>query len=519
MTRYALRLERTLGPLVVSWIEQNLCHGPGDVQGQPVELDDERVRFILGAYAIDDQGRRIVRRAVLSRSKGWGKSEFAAMLVSAEALGPVRFAGWDHDGKPLGRPVQAPYIPVVATEEMQSGHVYGAVEFMLREGAVSATPGLDVGQTRTFLPDGGKIQPITAKAVSKEGGRESFAAFDESHLFITPELHRLHDTIRRNLAKRKVAEPWSLEASTMYSPGEDSVAEQSHSYAQAIAAGKIKDASFLFDHRSGPADFDFAVDEQLRAALVEAYGEAAGWMDLERLLAEARDPMTDASDFMRYFVNVPTKREAGMFVKASVWNGLAEEGLEIAEGADVCLGLDGSRTFDTTVVAWAELREDGTIAVDACVLSVRAHVAHHVLHEGGKIDFEDVEAFTIDRFDLFDVREVAYDPRYLERSAELVDRRLPDSLIFPVEPSSRLMRDALQTFYRVVHEGTLRHRGDPVIAAHLANCAVERGFRDEIRRVRKIDERKPIDAVPAMALAVWRATQAETSDIPLAVFV
>jgi hypothetical protein len=107
------------------------------------------------------------------------------MLVCAEALGPVRFAGWDHDSKPLGRPVQAPYIPVVATEEMQSGHVYGAVEFMLREGAVSGTPGLDVGQTRTFLPDGGKIQPITAKAVSKEGGRESFAAFDESHLFIT----------------------------------------------------------------------------------------------------------------------------------------------------------------------------------------------------------------------------------------------------------------------------------------------------------------------------------------------
>jgi hypothetical protein len=42
---------------------------------------------------------------------------------------------------------------------------------------------------------------------------------------------------------------------------------------------------------------------------------------------------------------------------------------------------------------------------------------------------------------------------------------------------------------------------------------------DEIRRVRKIDERKPIDAVPAMALALWRATQAETSDIPLAAFV
>jgi hypothetical protein len=80
---------------------------------------------------------------------------------------------------------------------------------------------------------------------------------------------------------------------------------------------------------------------------------------------------------------------------------------------------------------------------------------------------------------------------------------------FPVEPSSRHIRDALQTFYRVVSEGTLRHRGDSVIAAHLANCAVERGHRDEIRRVRKIDDRKPIDAVPAVALAVWRATLAQ----------
>ena len=42
------------------------------------------------------------------------------------------------------------------------------------------------------------------------------------------------------------------------------------------------------------------------------------------------------------------------------------------------------------------------------------------------------------------------------------------------------MRNALQTFNRVVSEGALRHRGDPLICAHVANCAVERGHRDEI---------------------------------------
>jgi len=281
--------------------------------------------------------------------------------------------------------------------------------------------------------------------------------------------------------------------------------------------GKTHDKGFLFDHREGPQEFEFSDDDPLRAALVAAYGEAAGWIDLDRLVAEA-DPQVDESDFRRYFLNQPTRREAGLFVKGSVWDALADPGLELPEGEPVCLGLDGSRTFDTTVVATAGWREDGTILVDARVFSVRPDVAHHVLHEGGRIDFEDVEGFTVDRFDLFDVLEVAYDPRYLERSAELVDRRLSQGMIFPVEPSSRHMRDALQTFFRVVSEDTLRHGGDPVIAAHLANCAVERGHRDEIRRVRKIDDRKPIDAVPALALAVWRATLARAPAPGLLVF-
>jgi phage terminase large subunit-like protein len=513
-----LRLDRTLGPLVVSWIEANLCHGPGDVQGQAVELDDERVKFIFGAYEIDDHGRRVVRRAALSRSKGWGKSEFAGMIVCAEALGPVRFRGWDHDGRPLGGPVQAPYIPVMATEEQQAGHIYGATEFMLQHGPISGLPDLDVGMTRTFVPGGGLIRPVTAKAVSKEGGRESFAAFDEPHLYVLPELHHLHDTIRRNLAKRKAAEPWSLEVSTMYAPGEDSVAEQSHAYAEAVSSGKIKDRSFLFDHRSGPREFDFSDDEQLRSALTEAYGGAAAWMDLERLIAEARDPMTEPSDFMRYFVNVPSKRESGLFIRSSVWDACADPDLEIADGARVCMGADGSRTFDTTVCAVAEHREDGTVAVDACVFSVRPHVAHHVLHEGGKIDFDDVEAFMLDCFDRWEVVEFGYDPRYLERSVEIIERRLASGLVFPVEPSSKHMREALQVFYRLAVEGLIRHDGDPVIAAHLGNCGVDRGHSDEIRRVRKIDERLPIDAVPAMALAVWRAVESASDSEPLWAF-
>ena len=80
-----VKLDRTLGPRVVEWIERNLVHGPGDVQGQRVELDDEQTKFLLRAYQVDDTVKRLVRRAVYSRPKGSAKTELAAMVACAEA--------------------------------------------------------------------------------------------------------------------------------------------------------------------------------------------------------------------------------------------------------------------------------------------------------------------------------------------------------------------------------------------------------------------------------------------------
>ena len=150
----------------------------------------------------------------------------------------------------------------------------------------------------------GGSRPVTAKATSKEGGRETFAAFDETHLFVLPELHRLHDTIRRNLGtKRKESEPWSLEVSTMYAPGEDSVAERSHAFAQAVAEGKIRDPGFLFDHRGGAGRVRLRRRRTAPGRARRSLRGGVSWIDLDRLVAEARDPQTEESDFRRYFLN------------------------------------------------------------------------------------------------------------------------------------------------------------------------------------------------------------------------
>lgn len=177
----------SLGHDVVTWVEQHLVHGPGDVMGEPIVLDDEFYEFVVRAYRLDPEtGRRVYRRAFLSRAKGRAKSELAAMLVCAEALAPVRFDGWNAEGEPVGRPVKSPYIRCLATEEGQSGNTFDNVSVMMAhvvERHGDTYPGIDFGRstqtsTRIILhAQHGEVVPSTASGASKDGGKETFAVF------------------------------------------------------------------------------------------------------------------------------------------------------------------------------------------------------------------------------------------------------------------------------------------------------------------------------------------------------
>ncbi len=65
----------SLGYDLIDWIEAFTCHGPGDVQGDPIELDAEWRKFLVDAYELDPAtGRRVRDGAVLSRPKGRAKA-------------------------------------------------------------------------------------------------------------------------------------------------------------------------------------------------------------------------------------------------------------------------------------------------------------------------------------------------------------------------------------------------------------------------------------------------------------
>lgn len=474
----------SLGQQVVEHIEEFLCHGPGDVVGEPIELDDEFYAFIVKAYRIDPEtGRRMYRRAFLSRAKGRAKSEIAGMLVCSEALFPVRFDGWDADGEPVGRPVKSPFIRCLATEEGQSGNTYDNVSTMLEylvEHHGDDYPGIDIGKSaqsssRIILHhQRGEITPSTASSAAKDGGKETFAVFDETHLYVLPELRRMHGTVRRNLRKRKEAEPWCLETSTMYKPGQDSVAEATHTYYKAIREGRIRDADaagLLFDHRQAQDGTDLADRDALLAGLKEAYGPAAAWMDLDGIIAEIWDPQSAPSDSRRYWLNQPVAAEDAL-LDPGKWALCASE-LRLQDGDEIVLGFDGGKSDDATALIALRISDR---LVQPLGIWERPEGP---MGKNWEVDRKQVSDLVAHAFGMYQVRAMFADVKLWESYIDEWGETYRDELLVKASPRSAIGYDmrghqqeltkATEALVQAIEDRKILHTDHKMLNRHVGN--------------------------------------------------
>ena len=485
---------RSLGWLAVWWIEQFCVHGPGDVQGTPVKLDDEFTAFIVDVYALDESGRRLYDSAFLSRAKGRAKSELAGFIVLFEALGPARFSYWAEGGEtyerngllytyskgePVGVELTAPFIRCLATEEGQAGNTYDNVHYNLSEGPLAeGLPRDAAGLTRIFLPGGGEIIPSTASNSAKDGGKETMVVFDETHLYNRPELKRMYQTVRRNLAKRKIAEPWSLETSTMYLPGEKSVAEETHELAKMIAEGKTKKQRLLFDHREAHADVDLTDEAQVRAALHETYGPFAEVMDIDRIIAEIYDPRNDPSDSRRYYFNQPTSaRDA--WLTAPEWNTCFDK-REVKSSDEITLGFDGSRKRARGVTDATALI--GCRVSDGYLFEIKVwEQPNGPAGEDWAVPVDDVDYEVTKAFEMYNVVGMFADPARWESYVAKWESSYGKQLKARASQSnpiswwmtgnrSYLVVRAVEQFYTAVVDRELVHDGSRALTRHVLNA-------------------------------------------------
>lgn len=337
----------SLGWTLLDWWSDFLS-SPRD-EAEPLVFTDEQARTLIDWYALDPlTGRFLYRRGASRRSKGRGKSPVEAAKAIAELAADVVFDGWDADGEPVGRPWGAkgappPWIQIAAVSEDQTDNTYSAIyEFLtVNDGRAADQLRIDAGLTRCYLRDRpGKLEPVTAAAGTREGQRVTYAVLDETHLW-TPMNggKRLARTIRRNVAKMGGR---TYETTNAFVPGEESVAEGTHKSVNDGAPG------IYYDAVEAPEVKPEDSDETLKAALAVAYGDA-WWIDLDRIVAEIRDPESTWEDSQRFYFNhnVDDRRKA---VETKRWEALARPDIVVPPGARIGVGFDGSISDDCTVL-------------------------------------------------------------------------------------------------------------------------------------------------------------------------
>jgi phage terminase large subunit-like protein len=495
----------SLGYEAVDWIVENCCYGPGDLQGDfPVLIDDEILDFIVEAYEIDPTtGRKVRDEGVLSRPKGRAKTEIAGWLVCFEAFGPARFSHWDESGQPVGKPVTSPLIKCLATEESQATAAFSVVAYIVNDWGKENRPevygdsaGVRQYQSATaiYLPHGGEIRASTSGSASKDGGKETFVVADETHLYVLRELKLMYGTIRRNLGKRKLAEPWLLQTSTAYRPGEMSIFEET------LTAWRKKELSprVYVNHREAKGKIDITDEERTLKQLRYVYGPASEWMDLDRIYREMLDPRScpDEATAARYFLNRPMSGQDAWIAKA-VHERQTKRGEVVTHGTSIALGFDGSLNDDTTVLRGCRMSDGFLFKIGAWAKPDGA------AGEGWQVPRLEVLAAIREAFELYDVTRLYADPHEWRSDIETLSEELGEKRVIPWPTSQYVrMHEALDRLHAGLMTGTVWHDDDLLAAEHYGN--VMEAKRGRLRLVRKEtpNSARKIDSVVGDALAL-----------------
>lgn len=517
----------TLGWLVLDWIADHLIVPDGPSAGDPLTFTPEQAQFILRFYEVDPlfegppvTGRslrsgRLIRRAVLSRPKGWGKSPIVASICLAEALAPVVLDGWDADGQPVGREWHTlgfkPKVEVVAVSEDQTANTWDPLVEMARNGPVYDAYDIEPLQTMVNVPRG-VILPRTSSGTSREGFRPVFAAMDQTESWV-PSVGgpKLAATIRRNLAKVQGS---SIETPNAFEPGADSVAERSFAAESKQAEGRTKIATgILFDHREAPPETDPADRDSLHAGLAHAYGDSAdvngGWVGLDRVIADYWDPDTDPQDARRFYLNQITHASDSWLSQPEV-AAVVDAAKVVADRSTIVLGFDGSRRRSHSVT-------DAT-ALIGCTID--GHLFELGVWEqptgpagdGWEVPVLEVEAAVAEAFRRFRVVAMFCDPNRWESQVAGWEAKYGPQLRVKVSrdhpmswwPRPSTMVSALDQLHSAIVQQECTLSGDSTLVRHLLN-ARRRPSRAGLQIAKEHPESaRKIDAAVAATLA-WQA--------------
>lgn len=468
------------------WCRQYIKHTVGRWFGEPFTLEPWQRTLVAELLAVDKDGRRKTRQALVGLPRKNGKSS----LLSALALYFASIEG-EH----------APDVIVAAGSREQA-----AVVFDQARSFAASDPIIDLwfDQQRFVMKcaeSDGLIRRIAADGKLQHGLNPSTVIVDELHSFSTPRQVELWAAMQTATGAREL--PFTCSITTA---GYDKTTILGQLYKAAIDLPQLEareDGSLLVarDDDSGFLFWWYNVAEGTDIEDEAAWMRAnpASWVTADTLRQQLESPSMDENTFRRLHLNQWTVTRTA-WLPTGCWDGMLDASAVPELGQTIYVGVDVGLVHDCTAVSIAWVR-DNTVCVQSHVFSAVADVPAHEYYDTGRIDLEDVESYIRELADKYHIAELVFDPRFFERSAQSLSGE--GMTVAPMHQSSAAMADAYQEFFQAAREGRIRHDGDPVLAEHVAATAAKQTPRGW--KISKIDQSKRIDACVATVMAHWRA--------------
>lgn len=500
---------KTLAYAIFEWVEKYLLQPDGPKAGEAWEFTKEQARFVRSWYAVDAQGRFVYRYGMFRRMKGHGKDPLGAVLCAVEFVGPCRFGGWNGDD-PLAVPHPAAWVQTAAVSKDQTRNTMTLFPGLFSSKAIEEYQ-IDIGKEIIYAERGKKrIEAVTSSPRALEGGRATFVLKNETHHWVPgpTEGHEMARVIARNVAKSRDGASRVLAISNAHAPGEDSDAEHDYEAWQKIQQGLSKTADLLYDSIEAP-ETDLESDESLRSGLEAARGDSY-WLDIDRLIAEIRDPRTSPSMARRFYLNQIVAEEDKPFDVAK-FRTLVDKH-EVPPETLITLGFDGSTSRDHTALIGTEIATGYQWVVGYW---------EPEMNRAGEtvIDRTSVDDTVDAAFGRWNVWRFNADPYWWGREISTWEGRFGKDRVVPWSTTTyRKMAFALQAYRNAINAGQVTHDGDPRLIAAIQNAHKQvMQFKDDqgepmwIIQKERPDSPLKIDAAMAAVLS-WEARTAAVAE-------
>lgn len=464
------------GPLICRYAESQCVIVKDSIGGRvndPLRMRDWQEALLSDLFALDEQGRRIHRTALVGVARKNGKSALMAAIAMYEFT--------------LG--VDGGEILLVALDREQAKLIFNTVLQMLRKNPNTRNCFTKNREVLTHKETGTTLRACSRDAASLEGTSPTLAICDELHTWPSD---KMWNVLVEGTGAR--ANPLIIAITTAGVLtdrfGQPTICRRLYEHGKRVASGEIDDPTFFFAWWE-PADGDRAdhTDPQVWAEANPGLGDIVSSESFADSLAKNPEADFRTKRCNQWVASMNSAFPAGM------WESRSDENRRLEPGERIVLGFDGSLTNDAT-------------ALIACTLD--GFLQPIGVWEKPRFDAKDWKvpsAEVIDTIrsacDLFDVVEIAYDPAYWKQEMEVLQAEGYPAVEYPC--SQNRMVPCWDGFYRSVADGELTHSDDLTLNRHINNLVLKQTNLGFFPTKEFKSSEKKIDAAIAGMIAFDRA--------------